>query len=112
MPTDPALLALLRDLRQRLGDLYGDRLVRAVLYGSHARGDAAPDSDVDVLVVLRGEVNVMREDRRASEVSYDLWEQTGTDVHLLPLPESRFGAELDPLVMNVRAEGTDLSALA
>jgi len=27
--------------------------LRVILFGSHARGDARPDSDVDLLVVLR-----------------------------------------------------------
>jgi len=31
---------------------YGDRLVKLLLYGSQARGDARPWSDVDVLAVL------------------------------------------------------------
>jgi predicted nucleotidyltransferase len=32
----------------------GERLVRLVLYGSRARGDAAADSDVDLLAVVDG----------------------------------------------------------
>jgi hypothetical protein len=32
----------------------GDRLARLVLYGSRARGDAAADSDVDLLAVVDG----------------------------------------------------------
>ncbi|MGH8946205.1 MAG: nucleotidyltransferase domain-containing protein, partial [Acidimicrobiia bacterium] len=28
-------------------DLYEDRLVRVVLYGSQARGEAGPESDID-----------------------------------------------------------------
>ncbi len=31
---------------------YGDRLERVVLFGSKARGDFAPESDLDILVVL------------------------------------------------------------
>lgn len=29
--------------------------IRVVLFGSHARGDANPDSDVDLLIVVEGE---------------------------------------------------------
>jgi predicted nucleotidyltransferase len=36
-----------------LGEVYGSRLERVVLYGSRARGDARPDSDYDVAVFLR-----------------------------------------------------------
>jgi predicted nucleotidyltransferase len=35
-----------------LYDAYGPRLERVVLFGSRARGDARPDSDYDVAVVL------------------------------------------------------------
>ncbi len=38
-----------QDLREELGD----ELVSLILYGSHARGDARPDSDIDLFVVLR-----------------------------------------------------------
>lgn len=56
MSPHPDIQPLLTDLRAALEELYGDRLVRLVLYGSQARGDAHDESDVDVLVVLEGPV--------------------------------------------------------
>ena len=55
------LTPVLQQLRAGLEALYGDRLDRVLLYGSRARGDAGPESDVDVLVVLRGEVDPVAE---------------------------------------------------
>ena len=46
---------VLHQLYNELKSLWGDRLKALYLYGSRARGDAAPDSDVDVLAVLRGD---------------------------------------------------------
>ena len=46
---DPVLVRF----RKALGEIYGDRLERVVLYGSRARGDGRPDSDYDVAVFLR-----------------------------------------------------------
>jgi predicted nucleotidyltransferase len=43
---------VLREYRARLEQIYGPRLVRLVLFGSRARGDAEPDSDIDVMIVL------------------------------------------------------------
>jgi len=40
----------IQGLCRRLADLY--RPVRITLFGSHARGDARPDSDVDLLVEM------------------------------------------------------------
>ena len=43
---------VLDELKERLSAAYGERLHAVVLFGSEARGDARPDSDIDVLVVL------------------------------------------------------------
>jgi len=42
---------LMKELKEGLARIYGDRLKGVYLYGSYARGDARPDSDVDLLVV-------------------------------------------------------------
>lgn len=47
---------LLRTLRERLGRLESELpLVRVVLFGSYARGTHTVGSDVDLLIVYRGE---------------------------------------------------------
>ena len=43
----------LTNFQNRAVGLFPDAISRIVLYGSYARGQAAPESDLDVLVVLR-----------------------------------------------------------
>ena len=43
---------LLSEIKRRLQEAFGERLRGVVLYGSVARGDDRPDSDVDVLLLL------------------------------------------------------------
>ena len=43
---------ILAELNARLSEAYGERLHAVVLFGSEARGDARPDSDIDVMAVL------------------------------------------------------------
>ncbi|HEX8271193.1 MAG TPA: nucleotidyltransferase domain-containing protein [Longimicrobiaceae bacterium] len=97
--------ALVAELRARLEELYGPRLERVVLFGSQARGDATPESDVDVLVVLHGDVRPVEEIRRTgaavSEVSLD----AGLDVAASFISAERFRSEESPFVLNVRREG-------
>lgn len=43
---------ILAELRERLSEDYGERVHAIVRFGSEARGDATPDSDIDVVAVL------------------------------------------------------------
>ena len=49
---DPEIADLLAELKRRLERRFGDRFVALYLFGSRARGDHDPDSDVDVAVIL------------------------------------------------------------
>ena len=44
--------AALADFERRLLNLFPGQIIRLVLYGSYARGEATPDSDVDVMVIV------------------------------------------------------------
>jgi predicted nucleotidyltransferase len=45
---------LLRQTVERLAAGFGDRLLAVALFGSTVRGDAQPDSDVDLLAIVSG----------------------------------------------------------
>ena len=46
------IYAYMRELLQRVQSVFGDRLLYLGLQGSHSRGDAGPDSDIDIFIVL------------------------------------------------------------
>ena len=108
-PSNPAEQEhVLTELRRLLFGHYGERLHDLVLFGSRARGDAAPDSDYDVLVVLTGDVDPIEEREAVGDALYRVcWElDVVISSHFVPL--SRFRAERSPFMMNVRAEGVAL----
>ena len=66
----PQILLAIRDLKRLLGDAFGERLREVRLFGSMARGEATPDSDVDVLIVL-DQIQCHAERIRASDAAFD-----------------------------------------
>ena len=105
---NPRIRVILAELRSRFEALYGDRLVKLILYGSQARGDAKPDSDIDVLVVLKGEVDPFAEIERGSHVTADVSLEHDVVISTVYLPEERYNRGGGPLLLNVRAEGVSV----
>jgi uncharacterized protein len=99
------LQIILRDLRSRLEALYGERLEKLILYGSQARGDAEPDSDIDVLVVLRGQVNEVAEIERTGNIMSDLSLQYKTVLSGVWVSREEYQKSKMPLLRNINREG-------
>lgn len=96
--------SIIKELRRQLEALYGPRLVRMVLYGSQARGDAEPGSDIDVLVVLQGPVSPGVEIARTSDIINSRSLSHGVVLSRAFMSSDRFGYEQSPRLMNIRRE--------
>jgi uncharacterized protein len=103
---------VLRDLDGGLRDLYGERHRGFVLYGSRARGKADEGSDVDLLLLLEGSVEIGREIRRSSGVVAPLALNAGLVLSLIPVSIEEYRASSDPYLINVRREGAIVSPAA
>jgi uncharacterized protein len=101
-----------RDLDGGLRDLYGGRYRGLVLYGSHARGEADEGSDVDLLLLLEGPVQVSKEIRRSSGLVASLALDTGLMLSLVPVSVEDYRDSSDPYLINARTEGAVLSSAA
>lgn len=97
--------AVLREVKERLERLYKERLVSVILYGSYARGEALKDSDIDLVVVLKGGVRPGREIDYMLDVVTDLNLKYNTLISICPVSENAFKTVKSPLILNVRQEG-------
>jgi predicted nucleotidyltransferase len=103
--TQEEVLRLVRDFRNRLRPIYGDRLEGVYLYGSYARGEANENSDIDVAVLLREPVHQHAEIHRTSEIRAEI--SLDENCLLMPLFLSRNDFEKTPeaVYRRIAAEG-------
>lgn len=81
--------AVLREVLLRLVEAYEPE--RVYLFGSHARGEAGPDSDYDLLVVVPDSAPPQR---RRSRLAYEALWSTGTAADVLVWTRGAFEARL------------------
>lgn len=101
--------AIASSVAAELRTMFGQRLVDVILFGSHARGDAGPDSDVDLLVVLEGPVDRFAERRRMDDV---LWRHSlshGVVITAIPMTRTDVEEAAHPLLRRVRTEGRSVA---
>ncbi|MFM7602050.1 MAG: nucleotidyltransferase domain-containing protein, partial [Pseudanabaena sp.] len=99
---------LLIELKASLVKLYGDRLFSLILFGSQARGEATPDSDIDVMAVLNDPVNVAEEIYRTSDIRYHFLNEYGELVSIIPTAKSAFLDSAISFIRVVKREGIEL----
>ena len=96
----PVLQTLRRDLAHALGAQFN----RLLLFGSRARGEARPDSDIDVLVVVNGAVDYPDLLRRTSEVVANLSLEHDVVISTIFVSEARWATGASPLLLTARRE--------
>lgn len=99
---------LLNELKCDLQELYGDRLVKLILFGSHARGEANLDSDIDLLAVLKSPVSQVQEIFNMSNLLVKMLLEHDELVSIIPMSEERFNAKDVALLRNIHREGIEL----
>ena len=96
---------ILNALKQEFINLYQERLEKLILFGSQARGDARKDSDIDILVVLKDEVNPVIEIKRNNVLISDLCLEYDKDINCFYIGANQFNDNDNLLLKNIKYEG-------
>lgn len=96
---------ILEEFKEEIGKLYGTRLKKVILYGSWARGDATEDSDIDLLIVLEGEIAPGAEIDRIIDIITEINLKYNVLISVYPVSEQDYSSVQSPLLINVRKEG-------
>ncbi|MGB2924597.1 MAG: nucleotidyltransferase domain-containing protein [Limnothrix sp.] len=96
---------LLEILKQKLQEKYPEQLEQIILFGSQARREATPESDIDVAVVLKGSINPVEEIKKNNPWICDLCLETDALINCLYLSAEQYHTKKTPLIRNIKMEG-------
>lgn len=102
---DPKLTTITTELSEALRKRLGVRFRGLWLYGSQARGDAGPESDIDLLLVLADPQRPALEIDRIVDILADFNLRYGVLLSVLPVSEPWLQQGSGPFWRQVRAEG-------
>lgn len=107
------LESILRKVAAAYRLIYGDDLVKILMYGSYARGDFDADSDVDIAAIVKGDRQILQNDlKKVWDVSSDLELEYETIVSptVIPFDEYEKYREDIPYYRNIEKEGVVIVA--
>lgn len=104
-PAARQLLPALREAKARLRELYGPRLKGLILYGSFARGRPHRDSDIDLLVLISGDLEAYTEIKAIHQALAAVQARTDACFSVVPYSARTFNSDTDAFTRNVKRDG-------
>ena len=98
-------LGIAAKVRSELEKLYGQRLCGVYLYGSAARDQLTPDSDIDIAIVLDEIPSRFEEHERTSQLGSDISLDNNTVVTFFFIAETDFKEGLFTIHRVIKREG-------
>lgn len=108
---DKQLLNILRDVKHEIRQLLGDKLKALILYGSYARNEQDPESDIDIMILVDDSEDGLRDFRYSiADVMGELTIKYGKLISLAEVTYNRFVDFLEvlPFYKNINEEGVEI----
>lgn len=105
-------------IEQYIGEIkkiYGPHLRKVILYGSYARGDFRPDSDIDLMILLdMSDLDLKAYSQKLSYMTYDFNLDNDLDIKPIAKSEAHFRKWIAnyPFYANIHKEGVVLYGAA
>ena len=109
------MLDLIEQYVEAVKKIYGSHVRQIILYGSYARGDFRPDSDVDIMILLdMSDLEVKAYAQQLSYMTYDFNMDNDLDIKPIAKSEAHFKKWIVnyPFYSNVYKEGVVLYGAA
>lgn len=98
---------------EELQKIYDTHLKSIILYGSYARGDFMPDSDIDIMILVDlSDTGIKEYSERLSRLTFNI--NLDNDLLIMPIVKNiehfQYWVETYPFYSNVKKEGVPLYA--
>lgn len=105
--------SILQSMAQAYQAVYGENIVKIILYGSYARGDYQNNSDIDIVAIVQGEREGLQQElKKVWDISSDLELEYGIIISptVIPFAEyEKYKKDL-PYYRNIQNEGVEVVA--
>lgn len=102
-------IEIAQKLKKILFQRFGDITDRIILFGSRSKGTAQPDSDYDILIVLKTDYDwIMENDILDACYQLDLEYNLLTDIKIISLQELTSLKGKQPFIVTAVAEGISI----
>lgn len=99
----------MRELKHGLVKIYGDQLKAVYLFGSFARGEGKlPDSDIDVMIVLKEEFNRREVEKRSMNFVTSLCLEYDVVISWFFASDAKYIESKMPFMLNVRKDAVTI----
>ncbi len=98
------LQKVLRDLKQEIIKILGEKFQELILFGSYARKEEGAFSDIDLLLLVKGELS-REEKRKMDEVISRFSLENEVTIACIDYPVEIFERFNTPFLLNVKEEG-------
>lgn len=106
---------LIQQYVSNIHDIYGSHLREIILYGSYARGDFRPNSDIDIMILLDlSDIDIKKYRHQLSDMTFDFNMDYDVDIKPIAKSEEHYRKWVDnyPFYSNVNREGVRLYVAA
>lgn len=113
MCTRNELQIILKKIMKVYREVYGDNIVKVILYGSYSRGDYEKDSDIDIVAIVNGNRELLQKQLvQVWDASSDLELEYETIVSPTVIPYEEYMKYKNdlPYYRNIDREGVIISA--
>ncbi len=113
MCNQTTLNKILKEIRKVYEEVYGDKLVKVVLYGSYARGDYDNESDIDIVgIVDENRIDTQSKIKKIGKVASDLGMENDIYISLTAIPYDEYKKYMSYVAYyrNIEREGIEISA--